>query len=783
MSTKKLQVFGLKGEKGTGIKKITQTTVATEDKGKNVVNIALDDGTSYNVEIQNGSKGSIDNIDTTLSVEGVAAESKTTGDKFYELEKRKAPGIARSMSGKSMVAKDSSKNPFTGMKLFGKTTQKSTTGAQLAEFPDDVYTANGVTITIKDGVITCSGTPTVENGIFLTKWGKDIDLNLLTVGETYYAYGFCQLGVYIGEELKYISGSFTYTENVSRIRPYIQLMVETYTNGMILYPRLVAVENANFEPYTGGAPSPSVDYKQELKHLGEWWNLLNLPDVEENTIKGVTWSCKNGVVSIKGTATEDFSTRNNGIFADITGFKGTYRISGGDNQKSVWVMITSADGVTTYKRHESFTLDGSESLVHIYILIISGTTVDEKIYPMLNYGTTALPYRPYSGEKEIRVEVFGGNLFDVRNAKTTIGGVTITGNGNKCVISGTCTTGNWVNVQKQSIPKGTYTISVDIKGNTPEQGWMLQYNTNESNASNVVETNLRFEKAYTFTLEEDGFAQVLLGIQVGEVYNSVEIEIMLNYGDTVLPYEPYNTPQSLITPVSSGLPGIPLGATTPDAIANSPVHMSGVWWDDEEEQYYIGDTKDYESGKYVQRVFEYEFTGMETLGGYSTGENYLPIFYPENKTIQYLNGMSNIMEVVRSFSMIMNNDNTLSCAQGGIVIHLSGIKGVGDNTLYPTTNELLNAAKSRLKELSDAGKPLRILYILATPIETDIPAEEIVAYQKLTTNYPTTTVFNDCDAMIEVGYVADTANYIGHNYVPLSKYTELEERITTLENK
>jgi len=37
--------------------------------------------------------------------------------------------------------------------------------------------------------------------------------------------------------------------------------------------------------------------------------------------------------------------------------------------------------------------------------------------------------------------------------------------------------------------------------------------------------------------------------------------------------------------------------------------------------------------------------------------------------------------------------------------------------------------------------------------------------------------------MIEVGYVADTANYIGHNYVPLSKYTELEERITTLENK
>ena len=60
---------------------------------------------------------------------------------------------------------------------------------------------------------------------------------------------------------------------------------------------------------------------------------------------------------------------------------------------------------------------------------------------------------------------------------------------------------------------------------------------------------------------------------------------------------------------------------------------------------------------------------------------------------------------------------------------------------------------------------------LATPIETDLTAEEIAQYSALHTNYPNTTVYNDEGAGIGVKYVADTKLYIDN------KFTELQNAI------
>ena len=48
--------------------------------------------------------------------------------------------------------------------------------------------------------------------------------------------------------------------------------------------------------------------------------------------------------------------------------------------------------------------------------------------------------------------------------------------------------------------------------------------------------------------------------------------------------------------------------------------------------------------------------------------------------------------------------------------------------------------------------PVNVLYILETPIETDLPAEEIAAFQALHTYSPATTVSNDAGAWMKVGY-------------------------------
>lgn len=50
--------------------------------------------------------------------------------------------------------------------------------------------------------------------------------------------------------------------------------------------------------------------------------------------------------------------------------------------------------------------------------------------------------------------------------------------------------------------------------------------------------------------------------------------------------------------------------------------------------------------------------------------------------------------------------------------------------------------------------PVNVLYILETPIETDLPAEEIAAYKALYTYTPNTTVSNDAEAWMKVGYKA-----------------------------
>ena len=68
--------------------------------------------------------------------------------------------------------------------------------------------------------------------------------------------------------------------------------------------------------------------------------------------------------------------------------------------------------------------------------------------------------------------------------------------------------------------------------------------------------------------------------------------------------------------------------------------------------------------------------------------------------------------------------------------------------------------KAMLTKRYAEGNPLTVWYALAEPIETPLTEEEIQAYKALHTNYPNTTIYNSDGAGAEVGYVADTKNYI-----------------------
>lgn len=61
-----------------------------------------------------------------------------------------------------------------------------------------------------------------------------------------------------------------------------------------------------------------------------------------------------------------------------------------------------------------------------------------------------------------------------------------------------------------------------------------------------------------------------------------------------------------------------------------------------------------------------------------------------------------------------------------------------------------------------------VLYALPDPIEHDLTAEELAQYASLHTNYPSTAIFNDSGADMEVKYVADTKQYIDKKFAELA---------------
>ena len=136
----------------------------------------------------------IPEIDNTLSVSGDAADSKVVGDKFTEVDENiesieenisdikddlvnTSDAIYGETSGSSILIADSGEKGLNGLNIFGKSTQKTTTGAQLLDLRNGLNGANGgITYTNRgDGTYTRVGTSTEQNGNvwFLGGYGKD----------------------------------------------------------------------------------------------------------------------------------------------------------------------------------------------------------------------------------------------------------------------------------------------------------------------------------------------------------------------------------------------------------------------------------------------------------------------------------------------------------------------------------------------------------------------------------------------------------------------------------
>lgn len=220
-------------------------------------------------------------------------------------------------------------------------------------------------------------------------------------------------------------------------------------------------------------------------------------------------------------------------------------------------------------------------------------------------------------------------------------------------------------------------------------------------------------------------------------YQNIPVDMtiypQLEVGTVATAYEPYKTPQTLTLSTPGGLPGI-------------PVSSSGNYTDESGQQW-VCDEIDLARGKYVQRVGKVELDGTES---YTLSENNGRDYYSiesESFTNFPLTTMSGWSTKGLCTHFQYNNPYSF---EGDVAVCFNQN---GKNKVRIGFADNINDVeyvKSYMLEQKNSGNPVRLYFALATPIETDLPAEVIADYKALHTYTPNTTVSNDAEAWMKV---------------------------------
>lgn len=201
------------------------------------------------------------------------------------LERTKAPAIYQTVSGESLQIEDSADAPMAGLRVFGKSRQVKTTGAQLFDASKlPTKTQGGATVTNNgDGSFTVTGNGTVSE-LFVVNYDitGDIAKSFFKAGRVktalsnvrpYFYFSFRHSGGIYGDVDSKSYTNFDLTDEMINsdgfyVRCGFQLpQGNEIVNGTIK-PMVYQDGDGTWEPYTGGKPSPSPDYPQEIEIPG-----------------------------------------------------------------------------------------------------------------------------------------------------------------------------------------------------------------------------------------------------------------------------------------------------------------------------------------------------------------------------------------------------------------------------------------------------------------------------------------------------------------------------------
>lgn len=509
-------------------------------------------------------------------------------------------------------------------------------------------------------------------------------------------------------------------------------------------------------------------------------NLFDASAIGEYTKNGITFKyLGDGKISVKGTTTTSLGETRP---VPLNLPTGKYYVSLNSNvnvdHSIVTFMLSYEHNGTRVWKNSATEITAEDTNQYAYISVGRNETIDIVVQPQIELGEKATPAEPYTGGKpspspdypqemvnvgdkgSIEVQVMGKNLlgeryyygfyssgiFTIRNTNKVDFPYSPTGES-----SGVCKIFNC----KKGV---SYTFSVK----NPNKNWAIgiaEYEKfyaafaaiNATSHINVSDATTVLE----YTAKTDGV--LVCGIAgrwtdgKTTTHECTETEwLQLEISEQATSYEPYAA-QTLALSTPNGLPGVPVS--------------TGGNYTDENGQQWVCDEIDLSRGVYVKRVAEHIFDDGDTFG-IST----------------------NLSDTFNRFSWITYID--MAKIETPIICETMRYIGLNcgfvENTIYGSYNNarcfmVVGKEIDTVEKFKEKIRGTKIQYILATPIETPLSADELSTYKALHTNYPITNIFNDVNASMEVTYTADTEKHIETNYVSKAIYDALEERVAALE--
>lgn len=497
-----------------------------------------------------------------------AQKAAFVGYSQRESDSKYANALTATTTGEGGVTVDDAWTaPVLELDVAGKSEQVVTTGAQLQPFGYDTITHVGVTLTIKNDLVSLLGTATYSGGRNTLKL-PDVTL---------------QAGSYTISVSDAINAVMAVTDDANSVivqganikelkfnivkETSIHIGFNVVSGNVYNITGLRIMLNAGdtalpWEPYTGGAPSPSPEYPQDIISVGTMSTGAQMLDFEqclkEWNSKYTQSSGRVYTVNALGTgfqnpisfSDEDIKVTLSGKVRDISG--SAYRIdlldSSGNLVGRIIKDIKSITGMASKIR-----LNFAEGGVGEYADI------------MLNAGDTALPWEPYTGGKpspsveypaELEMTVTGGNLFNASKIKTmSAWGATVTNNGDGSItVSGSGVLTDYIN--QAILFTRDQTLTILGAGNYCMSGkktypyfYFTLYDTAEKKV--VFEINTKATPSKEITQKIINNENVVLRIGFYGEANTQIIPgvawLMVNAGETALPWAPYQTKSATIT--------------------------------------------------------------------------------------------------------------------------------------------------------------------------------------------------------------------------------------------